>query len=315
MELFGMQTVGSPALWLSFLALVIGLLAIDLGLFHRKAHAVSAREAAVWSAIWIGLAAAFAACVYAWFGPERALEFAAGYLIEKALAIDNIFVFVVIFAAFRVAPTWQHRVLFWGIVGALIMRALFVVAGGAFLGAFHWAIYLFGALLVATGIKLFLLRDREPHPEKNPLLRTIQRVIPVDAGDHGGRFVVRKEGRWFATPLLLALLTVEFTDVIFAVDSIPAIFAVTGDPFIVFTSNIFAILGLRSLYFLVAGVVTRFRYLTAGLSAVLVFVGAKMVLADVVQVPVAASLGVIAAILGVAVAASLWRAPRQPAVR
>ncbi|MGZ6125912.1 MAG: TerC family protein, partial [Myxococcales bacterium] len=272
MELFGMQTVGTPVLWLGFIALVLGLLALDLGVFHRKAHAVSAKEAAIWSAVWIALSGAFAACVYSWFGPEHALEFAAGYLIEKALAVDNIFVFVIIFGAFGVSPAYQHRVLFWGIVGALVMRAGFIFAGGALLQKFHWAIYVFGALLIATGVKLLVERNKEQHPERNPLVLFFQRVFPVDARGDGARFTVVRDGRRFATPLLLALVTVEFTDVIFAVDSIPAIFAVTTDPFIVFTSNIFAILGLRSLYFLLAGVVSRFRYLTVGLSFILVFV-------------------------------------------
>jgi len=302
-----METVGSPALWLGFIALVLGMLALDLGIFHRKAHAVSLKEAGVWSVVWVGLAALFAAAVYAWFGPERALEFTTGYLIEKALAIDNIFVFVVIFATFGVAAAYQHRVLFWGIVGALIMRAAFILAGGAFLQRFHWAMYLFGGLLIATGVKLFIDRNKEPHPEQNPVVRTFRKILPVSSENHGPRFTIIKDGRRFATPLFIALITVEVTDVVFAVDSIPAIFAVTTDPFIVFTSNIFAILGMRSLYFLLAGVVTRFRYLTVGLSVVLVFVGAKMVLADVYEVPVVASLAVIAAILAAAVIASLLR--------
>jgi TerC family integral membrane protein len=306
-----MKTVGTPGLWLAFIALVLGMLALDLGIFHRKAHAVTPREAAVWSGIWIALAAAFAAGVHAWFGPERALEFATGYLIEKALAVDNIFVFVIIFGAFGIPAAYQHRVLFWGIVGALILRAGFVFAGGAFIQQFHWAIYVFGALLIATGIKLLLQRKEEQHPERNALVRLFQRVFPVASGDHGPRFTIVRDGRRLATPLLLALVTVEVTDVVFAVDSIPAIFAVTTDPFIVFTSNIFAILGLRSLYFLLAGVVTRFRYLTVGLSCILVFVGAKMVLSDVVAIPVVVSLGVIAAILAAAVATSMLRRTRR----
>src|SRR5437868_6673360 len=307
MELFGMETVGSPALWLGFIVLVLGMLALDLGVFHRKPHAVSLKEAGVWSAVWVGFAALFATAVYAWFGPERALEFTTGYLIEKALAIDNIFVFVVIFATFGVAAAYQHRVLFWGIIGALIMRAAFILAGGAFLQRFHWAIYVFGGLLIVTGAKLFADRNKQPHPEKNPVVRAFQRFFPVKSDARAGRFTVVEGGRRFATPLLVALITVEVTDVVFAVDSIPAIFAVTSDPFIVFTSNIFAILGMRSLYFLLAGVVTKFRYLTVGLSLVLVFVGAKMVLADVYELPVVASLAVIAAILAAAVIASLLR--------
>jgi tellurite resistance protein TerC len=314
MELFGMETVGSPALWLGFCALVLGMLALDLGVFHRNAHAVSPKEAGVWSAIWVSLAALFAVFVHFKFGADRALEFATGYVIEKALAVDNIFVFVVIFATFGVAAAFQHRVLFWGIIGALIMRAAFILAGGAFLQRFHWAIYFFGGLLIATGVKLFADRNKQPHPEKNPVVRAFQRIVPVTSGPRGASFTVVENGRMLATPLLVALLTVEISDVVFAVDSIPAIFAVTQDPFIVFTSNIFAVLGMRSLYFLLASVVTRFRYLTVGLSLVLVFVGTKMVLTDVYKVPVLASLGVIAAILGGAVLASLRR-PRGPSTR
>jgi tellurite resistance protein TerC len=313
MDILGVQTVGSPGLWLGFLGLVLVMLVLDLGVFHRKAHAVSIKEAAVWSAVWVGLAVLFTVFVHVRFGPDRALEFATGYLIEKALAIDNIFVFVIIFATFGVAAAHQHRVLFWGIIGALVMRAAFILAGGAFLQRFHWAIYVFGGLLVVTGVKLFVDRNKQPHPERNPVVRAFQRIIPVAGTPADGRFTVVENGRRFATPLLVALITVEVTDVIFAVDSIPAIFAVTSDPFIVFTSNIFAILGLRSLYFLLAGVVTRFRYLSVGLSLVLVFVGAKMVLADVWKVPILASLAIIAAILLGAILASL-RAPRAAPV-
>jgi len=294
-----METVGSPALWLGFIALVLGMLALDLGIFHRKAHAVSLKEAGVWSVVWVGLAALFAAAVYAWFGPERALEFTTGYLIEKALAIDNIFVFVVIFATFGVAAAYQHRVLFWGIVGALIMRAAFILAGGAFLQRFHWAMYLFGGLLIATGVKLFIDRNKEPHPEQNPVVRTFRKILPVSSENHGPRFTIIKDRRRFATPLFIALITVEVTDVVFAVDSIPAIFAVTTDPFIVFTSNIFAILGMRAL--------VRLRYLKPGLAAILLFVGAKMLLYRWVHLPTGTSLAVIAAILAAAVIASLLR--------
>ena len=302
-----METVGSPALWIGFIVLVLGLLALDLGVFHRKAHAVSLKEAGIWSVVWVGLAALFAAAVYGWFGPERAVEFATGYLIEKALAVDNIFVFVVIFATFGVAAAYQHRVLFWGIVGALIMRGAFILAGGAFLQRFHWAMYLFGGLLVATGVKLFVDRNKQPHPERNPVVRGFRKILPVTTEAHGPRFSIVKDGRRHATPMFIALVTVEVTDVVFAVDSIPAIFAVTTDPFIVFTSNIFAILGMRSLYFLLAGAVTKFRYLTVGLSLVLVFVGVKMILADAYEIPVVASLGVIAAILAAAFIASVLR--------
>ena len=267
------ETIGTPMLWAGFLAFVIAMLAIDLGVFHRKAHEVSLKEAGAWSAVWIALAALFNVAVYVWFGPERGLEFTTGYLIEKALAVDNIFVFVVIFAAFAIPAVHQHRILFWGVLGALVMRAAFILVGGAFLQRFHWGIYVFGAILAVTGVKLLLQRHQEMHPERNILVRAFQRVMPVDHDPNASTFTVRKNGRLYATKLLLALVAVEVTDLIFAVDSIPAIFAITTDPFIVFTSNIFAILGLRSLYFLLAGLASRFVYLKAGLSIILIFVG------------------------------------------
>ncbi|HMK72084.1 MAG TPA: TerC family protein [Myxococcaceae bacterium] len=303
-------SVGSPALWAGFLGFVLLMLGLDLGVFHRRAHEVSLREAALWSALWVALSFVFAAGVWWQFGSERALEFTTGYLIEKALSVDNIFVFVVVFGAFGIPALYQHRVLFWGILGALAMRAAFIFAGTALLQRFHWTIYIFGGLLLLTGLRLLGTRNQESHPERNPVIRLAQRTIPVSAGLAGGRFFVREGGRRLATPLFLALLAVEVTDLIFAVDSIPAIFAVTRDPFIVFTSNIFAILGLRSLYFLLAGIVSRFRYLKTGLALVLVFVGLKMVLADVYKIPIAASLGVVAALIGGAVALSLRAAPR-----
>jgi tellurite resistance protein TerC len=303
------ETIGSPLLWVGFIAFVLAMLAIDLGVFHKKAHEVSLKEAGIWSAVWVALAVAFNAGVYVWFGSERALEFTTGYLIEKALAVDNIFVFVIIFSAFAVPAMYQHRVLFWGVLGALVLRAVFILAGGAVLQQFHWAIYVFGGLLAVTGVKLLVQRNQEIHPERNPLVRWFQKVFPMTSELHGDRFLVLKNGRRYATPLLLALVAVEVTDVVFAVDSIPAIFAVTSDPFIVFTSNIFAILGLRSLYFLLAGIITRFVYLKVGLSFVLVFVGAKMLLMDVYKVPIAASLGAIAGILGVSIIASWLKPP------
>ncbi len=308
-----MTTIGSPLLWAGFLAFVLAMLAVDLGVFHRKAHAVSLKEAGLWSAVWVALAGLFALAVHAWFGPQRALEFTTGYLIEKALAVDNIFVFVVVFAAFGIPALYQHRVLLWGVLGALVMRAAFILAGGAFLQRFHWAIYVFGGVLVLTGVKLLLQRNQELHPERNPAVRFFQRIMPVTHELHGDHFTVRQGGRRFATPLLLALVAIEVTDVIFAVDSIPAIFAVTRDPFIVFTSNIFAILGLRSMYFLLAGIVHRFVYLKIGLSFVLVFVGAKMLLVDVFKVPILVSLAVIAGILAASIVASLLRRPPPPA--
>ena len=301
------ETIGSPLLWAGFIAFVLAMLAIDLGIFHRKAHEVSLKEAGIWSTVWIALAALFNVTVYRWFGSERALEFTTGYLIEKALAVDNIFVFVVIFSTFAVPPIYQHRVLFWGVLGALVMRAAFIFAGGAFLQRFHWAMYVFGALLAITGVKLLVHRHQEMHPEKNPVVRWFRRVLPMTRGFRSDKFFVSENGRRYGTPLLLALVAVEVTDLIFAVDSIPAIFAITSDPFIVFTSNIFAILGLRSLYFLLAGVITKFAYLKVGLSFVLIFVGAKMLLMDVYKVPIGASLGIIAGILGVSVLISLLR--------
>ncbi len=310
------DTVGTPLLWGGFIAFVLAMLALDLGVFHRKAHVVALREAAAWSAVWVSLAVAFNFWIFHLFGAQRGLEFTTGYLIEKALAVDNIFVFVVIFSTFGIPAAYQHRVLFWGILGALVMRAIFIVAGGAFLHRFHWAIYVFGGILIATGIKLLIQRDKEMHPEHNPVVRLFQRFFPVTPELAGERFTVVRAGRRMATPLLLALVAVEVTDVIFAVDSIPAIFAITTDPFIVFTSNIFAILGLRAMYFLLAGVIEKFHYLKLGLSLVLIFVGLKMTLVDFYKMPILVSLGVIAAILAASVIGSLLRprpAPAPPA--
>jgi tellurite resistance protein TerC len=299
------ETVGTPVLWVGFVAFVLVLLALDLGFFHRKAHAVSLREAGIWSAVWVALALGFNGLVLHWFGPERGLEFLTGYLIEKALAVDNLFVFYAIFAWFAVPAAYQHRVLFWGVLGALVMRALFIAAGAALLAKFHWVIYVFGGILVLTAIKLFAMPEDGIHPERNPVYRLLRRVIPAVPEYHGARFTIVKQGRRYATPLLIVLLLIEWTDVVFAVDSIPAIFAITTDPFIVFTSNIFAILGLRSLFFLLQGVIGRFHLLKPALAAVLLFVGAKMLLLDFVKVPIGVSLAVIAALIGAGVAASL----------
>jgi tellurite resistance protein TerC len=306
------ETVGSPLAWAGFVAFVLALLAIDLGLFHRKPHAITLREAAIWSAIWVALSLGFNLLVYRWFGAERALEFTTGYLLEKALAVDNIFVFVIVFAAFGIPAAYQHRVLFWGVLGALVMRAVFILAGSAFLARFHWAIYVFGSLLVITGAKLLVQRNDEIHPERNLLVRAFRHVVPSTRELHGDRFTIVEHGRRYATPLHMALVALEVTDVVFAIDSIPAIFAITSDPFIVFTSNIFAILGLRSMYFLLAGVIGKFTYLKIGLSLVLVFVGAKMLLVEVYKIPVLASLGIVAAILAASIVASLVRPPREP---
>jgi tellurite resistance protein TerC len=302
-------TIGSPALWLGFLAFVGAMLALDLGVFHRKAHAVAVREAAAWSAVWVALALGFGALVWSRFGADRGLEYVTGYLIEKSLAVDNIFVFVVIFSTLGIPAIHQHRILFWGILSALVLRAGMIFGGAALLARFHWVIYVFGALLVATGVKLFLAR-RAAGPEEGRVLRIARRLIPSTPHLHGGRFLALENGRRVATPLLVALLVVEVSDVVFAVDSIPAIFAITSDPFIVFTSNIFAILGLRSMFFLLAGVVERFASIKVGLSAVLVFVGAKMLAVDVVKVPPAISLAVVAVLLATPVLLSLRRERR-----
>jgi len=303
-----LHSVGTPLLWIGFLVFVCTMLALDLGVFHRHAHAVTTKEALGWSGVWIALALIFNVGLYFLFGADHALQFTAGYLIEKALAIDNIFVFMVVFRTFAVPKTEQHRVLFWGVLGALVMRALFIFAGGAMLQRFHWAMYLFGGLLIFTGVRLLLNRQHEEaHPENSPVLKFFARVMPATSEFAGDHFTIVKEGKRYATPLLLALVAIEVSDLVFAIDSIPAIFAVTTDPFLVFTSNIFAILGLRSLYFVLADVVDRFVYLKPALAFVLLFVGVKMCIVDLYKVPIPVSLGVIVGILTLAILASMWR--------
>ena len=292
-------------LWIAFNVFVLGMLALDLGVFHRNAHKVSLREALTWSVLWISLALTFNLGIYYFWGSEKALEFLAGYLIEKSLSVDNIFVFLLIFSYFSVPAMYQHRVLFWGILGALVMRAIFIAAGAALLTAFHWIIYVFGGFLIITGIKMLFAGDEKLEPEKNPAVRLLRRVMHITGDYHGQRFFVRNNGRLWATPLLLVLVVVETTDVIFAVDSIPAIFAITLDPFIVYTSNVFAILGLRALYFLLAGILDMFRYLKVGLSFVLCFVGVKMLLVDFYKIPIGISLGVVASILAASILFSM----------
>lgn len=295
--------------WVLFNLFVLAMLAVDLGVFHRKAHAVSMREAVVWSVVWTLLALLFNLGLYFWRGPVPAMEFFAGYLIERSLSVDNLFVFVVLFQYFQVAPPYQHTVLFWGIVGALVMRAFFIAAGITLIHAVHGVIYVFGAFLILTGIKLLVQEETGVHPERNPVVSWFRRVIPMTAAYHGRQFVVRQSGRLLATPLLLVLLVVETTDLVFAVDSIPAILAVTTDPFIVYTSNVFAILGLRALYFVVAGMMASFHYLKLGLAVILGFVGVKMLLTDVYPIPIAAALSVVAGILLVSIVASLLKPP------
>jgi len=305
------ESIGSPTLVIGFIVFVLAMLGLDLGVFHRKHHKVSFREAMVWSVIWVGLAMVFNLAVYLWFGSETALEFFTGYVIEKALSVDNLFVFVAIFTYFNISPMWQHRVLFWGILGALVMRALFIVVCGTMLSHFHWTMYLFGGILLLTGIKLFYQKNQDVAVDRTLIVRALKRLFPVTDEHHGARFFIKQNSRWFITPLFLALVTVEVSDLVFAVDSIPAVFAITSDLFIVFTSNIFAILGLRSLYFLLAGMLGRFRFLKVGLAAILVFVGFKMLISSVVKISILLSLGVIGCLLAGSVLASLWVARKK----
>ncbi len=307
-----LTSIGSPALWGGFVFFVLAMLALDLGVFHRKSHAVGFKEAAAWSAVWVALALVFAGGVWWRFGAVPGMEFLTGYLIEKTLSVDNIFVFVIIFSSLSIPALYQHRVLFWGILSALVLRAVMIFAGAAALERFHWLIYVFGAFLIFTGLKLFWMwkKGQESNPGESFLMRLARRTIPSTDTLDGDRFFTRQGTRWLATPLFMALLLVELTDVVFALDSIPAIFAVTRDPFIVFTSNIFAILGLRSLFFLLAGMVEKFHYLKVGLSAVLIFVGVKMALVDIFKIPPVLSLAVIALLLVGSVVASLVRARR-----
>jgi tellurite resistance protein TerC len=300
-------------LWVGFNLFILAMLALDLGVFHRKSHEVSMREATVWSLVWVSLALIFNGALWYFKGADPALQFFTGYLIEKSLSIDNIFVFALLFGYFSVPAAYQHRVLFWGILGALVMRAAFIFAGSALLAQFHWVIYIFGAFLILTGLKMALFRNSEMHPENNPVLKLVRRLVPVTRDYVKDHLFVKQAGRWAATPLFLVLVLIETTDLVFAVDSIPAIFAVTRDPFLVYTSNVFAILGLRSLYFLLAGVMGKFHYLKLGLSAVLVFVGVKMTIVELYKIPSFISLGVIALILTVAVVASLLRARKEEA--
>ncbi len=308
-----LESIGSPALWIGFIAFVLGMLALDLGVLNRKAHVPSFQEAAGWSAVWISLALVFAGGIGWFFGGERALQFTTGYLVEKTLSIDNLFVFVALFGGFAVPAALQHRVLFWGVLGAIVLRAIFVFAGAALLANFHWVIYVFGGILVLTAIKLAVTKlETAADPSKGFAFRLFRRFVPMSERLDGERFFTRQNGRWLATPLFAVLVLIEATDVVFAVDSIPAIFAITSDPFLVFTSNLFAILGLRSLYFVLAGAVQKFRYLKPALAGILGFVGTKMLLIEVVKVPPLASLAVIAAILTVAILASVWK-NRTPA--
>ena len=296
--------------WIIFNLFVVVMLVLDLGVFHRRAHQVKFREALAWTAMWVTLAAAFAVLVFFWHGRTATLEFVTGYVIELSLSVDNLFVFLLIFRYFRVSPTSQHKVLFWRILGALVMRGVFILLGVSLIRRFEWIIYAFGALLLYSGIKLFRQQETEIHPEKNPVLRLFRRLVPVTKDYEGGKFLVRRGGL-YATPLLIVLLVVETTDLLFAVDSIPAILAITLDAFIVYTSNVFAILGLRSMYFALAGMMEMFHYLHYGLSIVLMFVGLKMLISHYYQIPTAIALGVVAGVLLISVLASIVH-PEKP---
>lgn len=316
-------------IWGAFLGFVLLMLALDLGVFHRSAHKIEMREALVWSGVWIGLALLFNVGIFLFWDQiqpgseysnrEAGFAFLAGYVVEKALSVDNIFVFLMIFAYFAVPDKYQHRVLFWGIIGALIFRAIFIAAGAALLETFTWTMVIFGLFLIVTGIKMALAKDKKMEPEKNPVVKAFRRLMPVTQEYHGQKFFTRINGKLWATPLLLVLILVEFTDIIFAVDSIPAIFAITSDPFLVFTSNIFAILGLRALFFALAGLMQMFHYLSYGLAGVLGFVGMKMlygyaekaIVPEWPKFPVALSLGVIVSILAASIIISIRRPPQS----
>ncbi len=296
----------SLALWAVFNLFVIFLLMLDLGVFHKGNKAISIKESLIWSAIWIVVALVFNAGVYFWAGPTKALEFLAVYIVERSLSVDNIFVFYLVFVYFKVAAQFQYKILFWGIIGALVMRAVFIIAGVALIHQFHWLIYIFGALLVYIGVKLAFEGDKEIHPEKNPVLTIAKKLFPISYDHENGKFFVKKDGKHFATSLFLVLLVVETTDIVFAVDSIPAALAISLDSFIIYSANVFAILGLRALYFALAGCMQLFKYLQYGLSLVLTFVGVKMLLTDFYKIGIGVSLGFIAVVLTISILASLF---------
>ncbi len=302
--------------WVAFITAVLGMLALDLGVFHRKAHVVKVREAAFWTSVWVTLSLSFGAVIWNWLGPEKGLEYLTGYVLEWSLAVDNIFVFVLVFNYFRTPFKYQQRVLLWGVLGALILRGIMIGVGVTLIETFHWILYVFGAFLLFTGLRMLFGKDHgDTDLGKNPAVRLVRRFFRVSSDYDGQKFFTVKDGVRMATPLLLVLVVIEFTDVIFAVDSIPAIFAVTTDPFIVFTSNVMAILGLRSMYFLLAHVVHRFVYLKTGLSLILTYIGAKMLLLDVVHIPTLLSLGVVIGILAISIAASLLFGKPDEAMR
>jgi tellurite resistance protein TerC len=303
--------MGTPLLWFAFNFFVLIAIALDLGVFHRKAHKIGIREAALWSVVWVGLAVGFGYFVWHWYGAQRGLEYFTGYVIEKALSVDNLFVFLVIFRAFQVDERVQHRVLEWGILGALVMRGIMIATGAALVSRFSWILQLFGVFLVYTGLRMLAKRDKAVHFERNPVFRFASAHLRVTKDYRGDNFFVREGGKLFASPLVLVLLIVEITDVTFAVDSIPAIFGITRDAFIVYSSNVFAILGLRALYFLLADILDYFRYLGIGLALVLLFIGVKMVLDPWWHIPVKFSLAVVAGALLAAMLISLLAGPKK----
>lgn len=288
-------------LWTAFNVFVLGMLALDLGVFHKRSEVITVKNALMWTGIWITLAMAFNVFVYYYFGKQEAIEFLTGYLIEKSLSVDNIFVIIMIFSYFHVPNAYQHKVLFWGILGALVMRVIFIFAGIELINRFHWLIYIFGGFLIITALRMLFAGEEKLQPEKNPVVKLVRRIFPVTASFEGDNFFVRRKSKLWATPLFVVVIMIETTDLIFAVDSIPAILAITDDPFIVYTSNVFAILGLRSLYFALAGIEQYFHFLKYGLAAILVFVGGKMCLADIYKIPVDVSLIVIVSLLTLAI--------------
>jgi tellurite resistance protein TerC len=291
-------------LWITFNVFVFAMLAIDLGIFHRKSHEVGVKEALTWTCVWVTLAMLFNLFIYYYFDKSKALEFFTGYLIEKSLSVDNIFVIILIFSYFKVPPAYQHKVLFWGILGALVMRFIFILSGVELIHRFHWLVYIFGGFLIITGIRMLTSGDQKIEPDKNPLIKLAKKIMPVTLNFEGDRFFVKRNGHTWATPLFLVVLLIETTDLIFAVDSIPAILAISDDTFIIYTSNVFAILGLRSLYFALAGIEKYFKYLKFGLSAILVFVGIKMCIVDWFKIPIEISLIVIGFTLAIAMLCS-----------
>lgn len=299
-------------LWGGFILFVICMLLLDLVVFNKKAHEIKMKEALLLSLFWILLAVAFNIGVWKFLGPQKAMEFLTAYLIEESLSIDNLFVFILIFTYFQVKPEYQHKILFWGIIGAMVMRAIFIITGVALIERFHWIIYVFGGFLVITGVRMFFDQGKQIEPDKNPVIRLAKKLIPVTSEMRGSRFFIRIDGKSFATPLFITLIMIEVTDLIFAVDSIPAVLAISNDPFIIYTSNVFAILGLRSLYFALAAIIKYFRFLKFGLAAILFFVGIKMLISGFYKMPIFIALGTVFGILLLSVLLSVLIPPKEP---